>query len=312
MSRPLRIEFPGAVYHLTAKGNFGQSIFNDKTDAIHFLEFLGKEIFQQRWICHAYCLLENHFHLIIETPEPNLSRGMGRLNMRYSQWFGRRHKCNGHLFHGRFKSIILQKEKFLLPLCRYVVLNPVRLKLVDHVNQWRWSSYRFLAYEKEKNEWLTLDWIQAQFETTKSEKNNAWQNYVLKGINLPSPWKDLRSGYYLGDEKFLKRIAGEIKGKSLYQISKNAANPERPNLDQILEAVSEASGVSAKQILNKKVAPNEFQVTIYLLRRLANLPLREVANLTKISQGRISQIQKRIEDAGGLGKIFHWARKLEN
>jgi len=312
MSRPLRIEYPGAVYHITAQGNFGQSIFKDKTDAIKFLELLEKEIFQQRWKCHAYCLLENHYHFIVETREPNLCRGMGRLNMRYSQWFGRRYKRRGHLFHGRYKSIIFQKEKFLLPLCRYVVLNPVRLKLVDNVNQWRWSSYRPLAYNEEKQAWLTLDWIQAQFRETKSKKNIAWQNYVLNGIDAPSPWINLRPGNYLGDEKFLKLLSGKIKGKSLDQISKNAANPARPTLDQILAAVSEASGVSTKKLLNKNLAPNEFQVAIYLLRRSANLPLREVASLTKVSQGRISQIQKKIEDAGGLSKVFYWARKLEN
>ena len=112
MSRPLRIEYPGACYHVTARGNGGQALFTDVDDAHMFLDLLGREIGQQGWLCHSYCLVENHYHLLIETPVPNLGRGMGRLNMRYSQWFGRGHKRQGHLFQGRYKAILLEKEPF--------------------------------------------------------------------------------------------------------------------------------------------------------------------------------------------------------
>ena len=155
MSRPLRIEFPGACYHVTARGNGGQQVFTGIEDGRMFLDLLGREIAQQRWLCHAYCLLENHYHLLIETPEANLGRGMGRLNMRYAQWFGRRHGRPGHLFQGRYKAILFEKQPHLLELSCHVVSNPVRARMVNRVDQWRWSSYRALATGQEVPDWLT-------------------------------------------------------------------------------------------------------------------------------------------------------------
>lgn len=126
MARPLRLEFPGAVYHVTSRGNSKQDIFLDAKDRKLFLEVLSSVVARFKWLCHAYCLLGNHYHLIVETLEGNLSRGMRQLNGVYTQVFNRRHKKVGHLFQGRYKAILVEKETHLLALCRNVVLNPVR------------------------------------------------------------------------------------------------------------------------------------------------------------------------------------------
>jgi putative transposase len=131
MARPLRIEFPGALYHVTARGNARQDIFLDDEDRQRFLGVLARGVSRFHLLLHAYCLMENHFHLVVETPEANLSKAMRQLNGVYTQAFNRRHKRVGHVLQGRFKAIVVDRDSYLLELCRYVVLNPVSMALND-------------------------------------------------------------------------------------------------------------------------------------------------------------------------------------
>lgn len=135
MARPLRIEFPGGLYHVTARGNGRQSIFDDDTDCARFLKVLTSVVSRYNVICHAYCLMGNHYHLLLETPEGNLSRAMRQLNGVYSQAFNRRHQRPGHVFQGRFHAQVVDKDDYLRTVCRYIVLNPVRAGLVAHPGQ---------------------------------------------------------------------------------------------------------------------------------------------------------------------------------
>ncbi|MBK18126.1 MAG: hypothetical protein CMM52_04725 [Rhodospirillaceae bacterium] len=303
MSRPLRLEFSGAVYHITARANARQQLFTNIADGNQFLNFLAREIQQHRWICHAYCLLEDHYHLVLETPEPNLGRGMGRLNMAYSQWFGRQYDQRGHLFYGRYKSIILQKERHLLEVCRHVVLKPVRLQAVNRVDHWRWSSYQ--GFDSEQPAWLHREWLRNQIGSGK-----AWHEYVEKGLGAPSPWENLRAGHYLGDETFLEDIAERIRGLPLDQVAAKVADPTRPTPDKVMQSVAHASGTLMEVLLDRKADPAAFKATVYLLRRASNLPLKEVATMAGVSQGRISQIQRSIENQGGIGSAFPWGSGL--
>jgi REP element-mobilizing transposase RayT len=157
MARPLRIEYPGAVYHVTSRGNARQDIAADDRDRSQFLATLAHVVDRYGWLCHAYCLMGNHYHLLLETPQPNLSLGMRQLNGRYTQTYNQRHGRVGHLFQGRFAAILVEKETHLLELCRYVVLNPVRAKLVPHPRLWMWSSYRATAGEVQAPQWLTTE-----------------------------------------------------------------------------------------------------------------------------------------------------------
>lgn len=307
MSRPLRLEFSGAVYYVTARGNADQQIFTDVEDGQRFTELLGHEIAQQRWLCHGFCLLEDHYHLLIETPEPTLARGMARLNMIYSQWFGRRHARRGHLFEGRYHTKIIEKDAWLLALSRHIVLNPVRLNAANRADLWRWSSYRPLAGAANPWPWLHTDWVLSQFT---DDPHQQWQDYVEQGISAPSPWRELRGGHYLGSEPFLRKLALMVNGKSLDQVPSAAADPLRPTRDQIISSVAAAAGIREIDATNRVDHPEVFPVTAYLLRRAANLPLRDVAALGGISPGRVSQIQRAIEDAGGLAVAAPWASDL--
>ncbi len=141
MAHPLRLEFPGALYHVTARGNARQAIVLDDRDRALFLVCLGETVARLDWICHAYCLMDNHYHLLIETPEGHVSRGMRQLNGVFTQRMNRRHGRVGHLFQGRFKAILVERESYLLELCRYIVLNPIRAGMVTQLERYPWSSY---------------------------------------------------------------------------------------------------------------------------------------------------------------------------
>ncbi|MCX5812281.1 MAG: transposase [Proteobacteria bacterium] len=140
MARPLRIEYPGAFYHITSRGNAGQDIYLDDTDRQRFLAILAGVLEDYHWVCYAYCLMSNHYHILIETPDPNLSAGIRQLNGVYTQSVNRRHGTRGHIFQGLFKSILVKKESHLLELCRYIVLNPVRAGMTLSPDIWQWSS----------------------------------------------------------------------------------------------------------------------------------------------------------------------------
>ena len=140
MARPLRIEFAGALYHVTARGNAQAAIYADDTDRQQFLSLLQNTVDRLDWYCHAYCLMGNHYHFVLHTREANLSRLMRHINGVYTQAFNRRHGKVGHLFQGRFKAILVDRDAYLLEVCRYVELNPVRADMVAEPAAWPWSS----------------------------------------------------------------------------------------------------------------------------------------------------------------------------
>src|SRR5690242_7631951 len=159
MPRPLRVQFPGALYHVTNRGNGDRAIFADATDARHFLALLEELAAPLGWRFHAYCLMTNHYHFVFETPQPNLSTGMQALAARYTQDFNRRHRRDGALFRGRFHAILVERDAYLAPLVRYVVLAPVLAGLAPDAGAWRWSSYRATAGTSPSPKLLDLFWL---------------------------------------------------------------------------------------------------------------------------------------------------------
>jgi REP element-mobilizing transposase RayT len=204
MARPLRIEFPGALYHVTSRGNARGLIFLDDVDREEFLWRLGGVVREQRWLCHAYCLMTNHFHLLVETPEANLSRGMRRLNGGYSQHFNRRHERVGHLLQGRFNGILVERDSHLLELARYVVLNPVRAGMTMAPEDYRWSSLPATLGLAPKPPWLATGALLGRFGS-----RARYLEFVREGVGRDSPWGGLR-GAVLGSEAFVERLSGRL------------------------------------------------------------------------------------------------------
>lgn len=297
MARPLRLEFPGALYHLTSRGDRQEPIFLDDADRKLFLDLLGKEVQQQGWICYAYCLMDNHYHFLMETPEPNLIRGMRRLNGVYTQTFNRRHGRVGHVFQGRYKAVLVDKESYLLELCRYVVLNPLRAKLVKRPEDWPWSSYRFTAGERGRPEWLAADKVVGFFAG-----RAAYRRFVSEGMGRPSVWSHLRGQIYLGGDAFLKRMGRLVEGKPVQGIAREQLRPLRPRAEEVLGVVGGAFEISPSRVLDRSHRP-AFEAAVYLLRRVANLSLKQVAERARVSTGRISQIQAKMERGQVTGKV---------
>jgi len=221
MVRPLRIEYPGAIYHVTSRGNAQGNIFLDDADRDMFLDALAGAINRFGWVCHAFCLMGNHYHLVIETPMPNMSAGMRQLNGVYTQRLNRRHRRVGHVFQGRYKAILVERDAYLLELCRYVVLNPVRAGMVSDVSQWAWSSYHATAGLQGKPQWLSIDWLLSQFGNQRGRCVERYIQFVADGVNRSSVWNDLNQQIYLGREGFIDRIKSEfIQPADLTEIPK--------------------------------------------------------------------------------------------
>ena len=215
MARPIRIEYAGALYHITSRGNAREAIFLNDDDRLSFLKILGDLCRTINWECHAYCLMDNHYHLLIETPDGNLSKGMRQLNGIYTQTFNRHHNRVGHVFQGRYKGILVEKETYLLELCRYIVLNPVRAQMVRSAKEWPWSSYCATAGYIEQNECLTSDWILANFSGRKTAAQVKYREFISQGKGQPSPWQSLKNQVYLGNEQFVKDHIGSIANKGI-------------------------------------------------------------------------------------------------
>jgi putative transposase len=235
MARPLRIVFPGAVYHVTSRGNARMPIFEDDEDRVRFLAILGEMVRRFNWLCHAFCLMDNHYHLLVETIDGNLSLGMRQLNGIYTQRFNRRHGRVGHVFQGRFKAILVERESHLLELCRYVVLNPVRGGAVREPGQYRWSSYRATAGLERKSGFLTVAWILGQFGKNRDVARKEYRRFVLAGKLEPSPWERLKAQCVLGGRSFLEKISPALKDKSaIVEIPRRERFVSRPALDDLL------------------------------------------------------------------------------
>jgi len=235
MARQLRIEYPGAVYHVTSRGNGRCSIYSDDDDRDQFLKILHLVIERYGWFCHAYCLMGNHYHLMIETPKPNLSKGMRHLNGVYTQWFNRRHGLVGHLFQGRFKAILVEKESYLLELCRYIVQNPVAAYLTGTAEEYQWSSYRATAGIVAVPQLLTVDWILQQFAEERREAQARYRRFVNKGLADVSPWSSLAGRIFLGREDFVEQMQSRLDDvKEVLEIPKVERFAARPALDCLL------------------------------------------------------------------------------
>jgi len=182
MARKPRPAFAGAIYHVTMRGVERRIIFTCDRERDMFLALLLVATTRCRWRVHAYCLMDNHYHLLIETPEPNISRGMQVLNSRYAQWFNREHGRKGHLFETRFDSVLIRRDSHLLEVARYVVLNRVRAGACRTAGDWRWSSYRATAGTAPQPAFLTVGWLLRQFAPNRDHARARYRDFVARGM----------------------------------------------------------------------------------------------------------------------------------
>ena len=283
MARQLRIEYPGAVYHVTSRGNGRCAIYFDDDDRDHFLNILHLVNKRYGWFCHAYCLMGNHYHLMIETPEGNLSKGMRHLNGVYTQWYNRKHSLVGHLFQGRFKAILVEKDSYLLQLCRYIVQNPVAANLASTVEEWLWSSYRATAGITRVPQVLTVDWILRQFAEQKEEAQVRYRRFVNEGLADVSPWSSLAGRIFLGGEGFVKQMQSRLDDvKEVIEIPKVERFAGKPSLDRLL-------------LNSQPFSRHDRFKTIYVAYKDHGYTQKEIADFLHIHYATVSRVIKRVE-----------------
>ncbi|ADE57888.1 MULTISPECIES: transposase [Aminobacterium] len=212
MARPLRIEFPGALYHVTSRGNARQNIFKDDLDRRQFLKIYARNYSRLGWRCYAYCLMSNHYHFVIETPLPNLSAGMRDLNGNYTRFFNTRHERVGHLFQGRYKAFLVDRDEYLLEAVRYVELNPVRAEIVASPEKWNWSSYRSTVGIANSPVWLHSQEVLQHFNGSASQAKMEYSSFISEGIpHCDSIYDLVKKNLYLGNDSFVGNIEKAIR-----------------------------------------------------------------------------------------------------
>lgn len=211
MARPLRLELSGGVYHVTSRGDGREDIYLSDTDREVWLEVFGQVCERFNWVCHSWCQMTNHYHILVETPEANLAQGMRQLNGVYTQRFNRAHERVGHVFQGRYKAILVERDSYLLELARYVVLNPLRANMVKHLETWPWSSYLATCGQAATPAWLQTDWILGQFGQRRANAIAKYVTFVHEGARLPSVWTQLQGQIFLGSEAFVRKMQAKIE-----------------------------------------------------------------------------------------------------
>lgn len=240
MVRPLRIEYPGATYHITSRGNQKKEIFLDDQDYQEFLAVLNRVSKTYNWICHAYCLMPNHYHLVIETPDGNLSAGMRDLNGIYTQKFNKRHNTVGHIFQGRFKAFLIEKEPYLLRVIRYTVLNAVRAGLAKRPGDWPWDSYRATLGLAPLPDFLEIDWVLNFFHHKRSQAQQNYSKFVFEGIGENSPFSEIEEGILLGSPQFSSEMWEQNEDvEALTEVSRSERMLSRPLLQDLFEEVGD-------------------------------------------------------------------------
>ena len=295
MARPLRIEYEGAHYHVTTRGNERKAIFRDDLDRRKFLELIGGAVEQFDIRVHAYVLMDNHYHLLIETRRAALNRALRYLNGVYTQSFNRRHKRVGHLFQGRYKAILVEKESYLLELSRYIHLNPWRVKRSIDPIKYPWSSLGYYLGTRPVPTWFTVKDVLSHFG---SKGKRGYREFVEEGIEegIRTPWEDVRGQAVMGSEGFIEEVVRRHGGEKV----KKAEIAGRRDIvghkpEAILAAVGKYYGIRVEEIKGRGWRYTEARyVASYLMRRYGLLGLREIGERVGLHFSAVGNAVQRV------------------
>jgi putative transposase len=301
MTRPLRIEFPGAFYHVMHRGNTGMDIFKGEGDRETFLEYIGKAVERYGIKVHTYCLMNTHYHLLIETPRSNLSQTIKWINVSYSIYFNRKRKRFGHLFQGRFKSVLVEADEYLKHLSRYIHLNPVRAGMVEHCKDYPWSSYRALSGYEKSPEWLETIWMLSIFGEDRDIAKKRYRDFVesVENEKVNNPSDNAVGGIVLGRTDFVEWVKSEIikKGPKSKEISQLRRLNSWPKIDDIYQGVSNVFGCGQELILQKGKKRNVARdVAIYLSREMTGETSMELGKRFDLCGAGITIRHNRVAD----------------
>jgi REP element-mobilizing transposase RayT len=289
MSRPLRIEYPGAFYHVTSRGNERKDIFRSPRDREKFLEYLASATVRYGARIHVYCLMSNHYHLLVETPEGNLSQIMRHINGAYTNYYNTKRQRSGHLLQGRYRAILVERDEYARELSRYVHLNPVRAKMVERPEVHPWSSYGAYVGCAEVPGWLVRDSVLGDFGGEGRDAEEGYREFVASGLTqeIDDPLGQVVASTLLGSAGFLAWAKEQfLKGRpSVREVPALRELSDRPSIEAI-RAASERH-LAAKPQLAKRVA-------LYLCHRMTGLRLREIGVAFAMTDAAVSQASRRV------------------
>ena len=271
MTRPLRVEYAGAFYHVLNRGNGGEKVLGQARDKEMFLQYAGEAAEQYSLSIHTYCLMDNHFHLLVETHDANLSAAIQWLNISYAAWYNKRHTRSGHVFQGRFKSYLIDADEYLTTVSRYIHLNPVRAGVVEKPRDYPWSSYRCFAGEQKAPGWLEARQVLEQFSAKPSRARAAYRGFVedISIGELENPIKGAREGFIIGSDGFADWVQGSILAKrpEEKEIPQLKKLKPKPAIEKIIEAVANEFGCSRDAIVRSGKKNNQARdIAIYIAR----------------------------------------------
>ncbi len=263
MGRALRIEYPGAFYHITSRGNRAQAIFVSEADRWRLISILQNAVLKFQIRIHGYVFMTNHYHLLLETPLGNLSRSMHFINVAYTNYFNTRHKKVGHVFQGRYKGILIEKEKYLIVVSRYIHLNPVRAGMVTEPQLYPWSSYRsFLNYD---DTWVIRDTVLNQFSRDRDTAIMLYKDFVEGDNSAGNPFEETRAGTILGSDDFVDKAVASLEGKKIGpEVPSYSRLLQAPGLDYIFAEVAKYYGVDTADLRKRSRNNTPKKMALYL------------------------------------------------
>jgi len=307
MARPWRIQFEDAVYHLTARGNRKQDIFLNDPDRLHFMALLARAVRRFELRVFAFCLMSNHYHLFLQTPLANLSSAMQWLNGSYTSYFNWQHKTIGHLFHGRYKAVLVVEEAHWLHLSMYIHLNPVRAQMVANPAAYQWSSFPDYIAAKPRDQWLCRDDILSDYGTA-ANRLKRYQKECLEMIGAKPPFvEQLKNGIILGPKEMIKALAKKFRpaGKVDSVTKYTLAARREINAEQELEKLARVFGVKIQELERRHWNFPARLAAYYHLVENCGMKTTETAEVLKVSPNAVSIGIRRFE------KLLNKDRKLQ-
>ncbi|MCZ6481252.1 MAG: transposase [candidate division NC10 bacterium] len=311
MTRPLRLQYPGALYHITARGNERKAIFRSDADREAFLTLLAQTVDRYRLLLHAYVLMGNHYHLLVETPEANLSLALRHLNGVYTGYFNRVHRRSGHLFQGRYKAIVVEKEGYLLELSRYMHLNPIRARRAVRLGRYPWSSYLAYIGRRQAPVWLTRQAVLGYFGRNLSRGQNAYRTFVAEGIRrgVERPWEQVIAQVVLGGPQFVRFVRGKVTRGRDREVPSRRQLEARPTYNEIRREVEAALPELLRLKTGGRSDPGR-AVLFYLGRERGGLSLKALAGSLGVEESTVSHAAGRV--ARLRREDPNWDRVLRN
>ncbi|HER23653.1 MAG TPA: chromosomal replication initiator DnaA, partial [Candidatus Atribacteria bacterium] len=294
MTRPLRLSFENAFYHITSRGNRREKIFYSDRDKEVFLKRLKEMLIKYSTICYAYCLMDNHYHIFIKTNKSNLSQGIHYLNSSYANWFRNKHQIIGPLFQGRFKSILVDADNYALVLSAYIHLNPLRAGIIKQLEDYPWSSY--LDYlNLRKSDMTDPSFVLKSIDQDTFKAMNKYREYVSESQNMKDPIKESYHHIALGSATFIERVKEKIEHLGRRREIPSTRFQSKHDVDTIITKMTQALPIERKRIFDKKRGNLNRSLAIYLVKRFTPLSLSEIGELFKMDYSAVSQAAKRFE-----------------